>query len=119
MTFTLVDTPKQENYIRVMPRKPCRTTGQLGGRPWRKLRDQVVMEEPVCRLRLPGCTIASQTGDHIIPVKYRPDLKLVRGNLRGSCHSCNMKRGTGSPRRMADIFRHKPKPPPPALDFFR
>lgn len=119
MTFTLVDTPNYENYIRVMPRKPCRTTGQLGGRPWRKLRDRVVMEEPICRLRLPGCTVVSQTGDHIIPVKYRPDLKLVRGNLRGSCHSCNMKRGTGSPRRMAEIFRNKPAQPPPALDFFR
>lgn len=118
MTFTMIDTPKAENYICVMPRKPCRTTGQLGGRAWRRLRDQVVREEPVCRLRLPGCTIASQTGDHIIPVKHRPDLKLVRENIRGSCHSCNMKRGDGSPRRMADVLRNKPKPPP-ALEFFR
>lgn len=118
MTFTVVDTPEGETYIRFMPRKPCRTTGQLGSRQWRRLRDQVVREEPVCRLRLPGCTIASQTGDHIIPIKYRPDLKLVRANVRGSCHSCNMKRGDGSPSRMADV-RRKAAPPPPALEFFR
>ena len=101
-----------------MPRKPCRTTGQLGSREWRRLRAQVIQEEPVCRLRLPGCTIVTQTGDHIIPIKYRPDLKLVRQNVRGSCYSCNMKRGDGSPRRMEQVLR-KAKPPPKALEFFR
>lgn len=118
MTFTTVDTPGSEPYIRFMPRKPNRTTGQLGSRQWRRLRAQVIREEPVCRLRLPGCTIVTQTGDHIIPVKYRPDLKLVRQNVRGSCYSCNMKRGDGSPRRMAQVVRQSSSPPP-ALDFFR
>jgi len=61
-------------------------------RAWRKLRDQVVREEPLCRLRLVGCTNLSQTADHIITVHDRPDLAMVRGNLRGSCHHCNYKR---------------------------
>lgn len=63
-------------------------------RAWRKLRDRVVREEPVCRLQYPGiCTYWSQTADHIIPVSVRPDLGMHRGNLRGACHPCNMERG--------------------------
>lgn len=61
-------------------------------RAWRKLRDQVVREEPLCWLRLPGCTTYSQTADHVLTVKARPDLSLVRANLRGACHPCNHKR---------------------------
>lgn len=61
-------------------------------RAWRKLRDQVVAEEPLCWLRLPGCTTLSQTADHVLTVKARPDLAMVRANLRGACQSCNGKR---------------------------
>lgn len=63
-------------------------------RAWRKLRDQVVREEPVCWLRLEGCTITSTTGDHIIPVADRPDLALVRTNVRGACAGCNERRNS-------------------------
>lgn len=62
-------------------------------RAWKKLRDQVVVEEPLCWLGLPGCTRLSTTGDHVIPVTERPDLALVRDNVRGCCRSCNDKRG--------------------------
>lgn len=59
-------------------------------RAWRRLRDQVVAEEPTCRLRLPGiCTLVSTTADHVIPVTERPDLTLERANVRGSCAPCN------------------------------
>lgn len=63
---------------------------------WRgpgQLRDQVVAEEPHCWLGLEGCTGASTTGDHVIPVTDRPDLALVRANVHGACGSCNYKRG--------------------------
>lgn len=70
-----------------------RAPGQLTSGRWRKLRNQVIKEEPLCRLRLDCCTITSTTADHIIPVRYRPDLKYVRRNLRGSCQPCNMRRG--------------------------
>lgn len=82
-------------------------------RAWRKLRDRVVREEPVCWLRWEGCTTWSNTGDHVIPVAERPDLALVRTNVRGACASCNHKRGnapadsivTGGDRAPAlDIF---------------
>lgn len=56
---------------------------------WRQLRDQVVVEEPSCWLQLPGCTGASQTADHVIPVSVRPDLAMERSNHRGACHACN------------------------------
>lgn len=60
---------------------------------WAKLAKRVAREEPVCWLQLDGCTGASTTGDHVIPVIKRPDLALVRSNVHGACSSCNYKRG--------------------------
>lgn len=65
-----------------------------GTRAWVTLRKQVVAEEPYCWLRLAGCTLLSQTADHLQTVKDRPDLALVRANLRGACTACNLKRGS-------------------------
>ncbi len=63
-------------------------------RAWRKLRDRVVSEEPLCRLRIPGvCIRVSTTADHIEPVRTHPHLAMVRSNLRGSCEPCNRARG--------------------------
>lgn len=62
-------------------------------RAWRRLLDKVVAEEPLCWLGLEGCTGVSTTGDHVIPVSERPDLALVRDNVRGACGPCNDKRG--------------------------
>ena len=61
-------------------------------REWKRLTAQVRREEPVCWLRLPGCTIRTTTADHILTVKARPDLALVRANLRGACLHCNSTR---------------------------
>lgn len=60
---------------------------------WRKLRAQVLKEEPTCRIRLPGCTHTATTADHIIPASQRPDLYLVRSNIRGACSQCNSRLG--------------------------
>ena len=63
-------------------------------RAWRRPRDQVALEEPMCQLGFPDiCTVVSKTADHIIPVTQRPDLALVRSNLRGTCRPCNAARG--------------------------
>jgi 5-methylcytosine-specific restriction endonuclease McrA len=62
-------------------------------RAWRRLVAQVIREEPRCWLQLDGCTHASTTGDHVIPVTERPDLALIRANVHGACASCNQKRG--------------------------
>lgn len=84
-------------------------------RAWRKLRDQVVAEEPACRLRLPGvCTGRSTTADHILTYRDRPDLALNRANLRGACDECNRTRGS-----MPDhLLPAQQAPRPRALDIF-
>lgn len=98
--------------------------GQLTSGRWKRLRLQVIREEPVCRLRLDCCTMRSTTADHIIPVKYRPDLKYVRSNLRGSCQPCNMARGARSlsevrkEREAAAAAVRQPAKRPAALEFF-
>lgn len=71
---------------RLMPTDP------RGSRAWRKLRAQVIAEEPLCWLQLPGCTRLSTTADHILTFKERPDLAMVRANLRGACAHCNYSR---------------------------
>jgi 5-methylcytosine-specific restriction endonuclease McrA len=59
-------------------------------RAWRKLRDQVIAEEPLCWLRFPGiCTRVSTTADHVLTYTERPDLAMSRANLRGCCWPCN------------------------------
>lgn len=102
-----------------MPYKKRRSSGQLNHRRWRRLRDQVVREEPLCQLRLPGiCTIRSQTGDHIYPVSVRPDLKFDRGNVRGACHACNRYR-KNKPLGVVKAALTPKHPPAKALNFFR
>lgn len=105
-----------------VPRKRRRRSGgQLTSAKWRKLRDQVVKEEPLCRLRLGCCTIISTTADHIIPVRDRPDLKYERRNLRGACQPCNMRRGARSMaqvRAEEKVRQSRVARPPAALGFF-
>lgn len=84
-------------------------------RAWRKLRDQVVEEEPECRLRLPGCTVVSTTADHIQHYKTHPDLALERTNLRGSCEPCNLQRGQKSDAQLQIGQAKRPR----ALDIFK
>jgi len=100
---------------------------------WRDLSARVRREEPTCWLRLPGCTGASDTADHIIPAAIRPHLAYERSNLRGACHNCNSRRKDKHPhaRSLRTIpGRRRPttsqalKPIatptqlPPALEFF-
>ncbi|WP_182481397.1 HNH endonuclease [Nocardioides immobilis] len=53
-----------------------------------------------------GCGRRSTQVDHIIPLKVRPDLGLVRANLRGICGTCNARKG-------ARMTAPPPIPPPP------
>lgn len=64
-----------------------------GDRAWKVLAKQVINEEPLCYLRLMGCSVVSTTADHVIPVKARPDLTMERANLRGACAHCNNVKG--------------------------
>jgi 5-methylcytosine-specific restriction endonuclease McrA len=83
---------------------------------WKTLARQVVREEPICWLRLPGCTIRSTTADHIIPVSQQPDLLLVRANVRGACRRCNTARHS-LPVSALPALRGR-RQPAPALALF-
>lgn len=81
----------------------------------RKLRAQVLREEPLCHLRLPGCTWRSDTLDHIIPISVAPHLKMERYNCRGACASCNYRRGNRPINQLAQM-RCEPKQSGKRLD---
>ena len=58
---------------------------------WRELRKQVIAEEPLCH----WCKRRPSTqADHVVELHRNPDLAFERGNLVGSCASCNAKRGS-------------------------
>lgn len=58
---------------------------------WRELRKQVIAEEPLCH----WCKRRPSTqADHVVELHRNPDLAYERGNLVGSCASCNAKRGS-------------------------
>jgi 5-methylcytosine-specific restriction protein A len=78
-------------------RKPCPvhktrrpSARQMGyDRAHEALRAHVLREEPICRLchRAP-----SVIADHIVSIKARPELRLVRSNVRGVCTRCHNRR---------------------------
>jgi|SRR5262245_5285225 len=92
-----------------------------GSRPWRRLRDKVLREEPTCRVRLPGvCTHISTTVNHIVPKAVAPDLVMERSNCQGACKPCNLALGKKS--RAAAVRKRKyvggSSSPARALKFF-
>lgn len=57
---------------------------------WRRLRLQVLADEPLCRFcAAKGLTVAAVDVDHVQTIADRPDLRLVRSNLRPLCSSCH------------------------------
>lgn len=91
-------------------------TDPRNSRAWRRLRDQVVAEEPECQLALPGCTRLSTTADHIQEVSKRPDLAMDRNNHRGSCGPCNeLRNRQGDPLEAVRAAAARPR----ALDIFK
>jgi 5-methylcytosine-specific restriction protein A len=53
---------------------------------WRSLRDDVLAEEPVCKIcrKAPSACV-----DHKRTVDEAPELALVRSNLQGACLPCH------------------------------
>lgn len=71
-------------------RNPAAQYRETHSRAWRRLREQVLAEEPECALQFPDlCTGKSDTAGHIELMSERPDLILVRSNVRGVCRRCN------------------------------
>jgi 5-methylcytosine-specific restriction endonuclease McrA len=104
--------------VRRLEHKDLNSRG--GTRAWARFAKQVVREEPFCWLKLPGCTIYSQTADHYYPRKYRPDLTMVRSNARGACNKCNRARRDTPVSQLPQLraaMEHKRRLPA-ALRFF-
>ena len=57
---------------------------------WRRLRNMVLNEEPLCRLCSTINRITpSKIADHIIPHRDNPDLFWDRDNLQALCPTCH------------------------------
>src|SRR5437764_1241421 len=59
-------------------------------RTWEKLRVMKLARDPLCQIQThcTGVTLASEV-DHRIPIRQRPDLRLVMSNLQSACHRCH------------------------------
>lgn len=59
-------------------------------RHWQKVRAVVLADEPLCRFCAErGRVTPAEVVDHIETIADRPDLRLVRSNLRPLCESCH------------------------------
>jgi 5-methylcytosine-specific restriction protein A len=79
---------------RAQLRTPDRQRGSASSRgynvAWRRLRLVVLAEAPLCCFcQERGRVVPATEVDHIQPVSLRPDLRLVRENLRATCRPCH------------------------------
>jgi 5-methylcytosine-specific restriction protein A len=86
-------------------------------RDWRKLRESVLDEEPLCRICAKhGRITPAAEVDHIQPLRLRPELRLVRSNVRPLCSPChrtvtarfNRSRGIGGQQSEASGLETEP-----------
>ena len=69
---------------------------------WRKLRLEVLERDHwLCQVRLPVCTTAATTVDHIVPLA-RGGARLDPENCRASCGPCNSSRSASARRQQED-----------------
>lgn len=60
------------------------------GQDWRRLREQILAVEPLCRFcTASGLVVPATEVDHIEPISKRPDLRLTPSNLRPLCTPCH------------------------------
>jgi 5-methylcytosine-specific restriction endonuclease McrA len=65
------------------------------GRPWRRIRAEVLASSDICWLCLrPG----ANTVDHVLPLSLYPELAHDRSNLAPAHHSCNSSKGASTTR---------------------
>jgi 5-methylcytosine-specific restriction protein A len=59
-------------------------------RTWEKLRRMKLAHDPLCQIQThcSGATLATEV-DHRVPIRQRPDLRLVMSNLQSACHRCH------------------------------
>ena len=68
---------------------------RINGRPWRRVRLQVLERDGWrCTIGYPGCTVQATCVDHIRPISAG-GAQLDPGNLRSACRRCNAARPSG------------------------
>lgn len=71
--------------------KKERESGRYPGN-WAKIRKQVLIEQPLCRIcELNGRIVLAQEVDHITPLRHGGD-KISRSNLQALCIPCHRKK---------------------------
>lgn len=75
-----------------------------GTAKWKKLRKQVIREQPICKF----CPRPSSHVDHIQDLATHPHLAYTRSNLRGLCMPCHNKRTSNSSRHKSPFAKDKP-----------
>lgn len=74
------------------------------GRPWRRIRQQVLQGSDVCWL----CGAhGADTVDHILPISQYPELAHDLSNLRPAHRSCNSSKGAGTVMRARAVTRSR------------
>lgn len=101
-------------WAKYEPTRPDRAPDPRVTHAYKVLARTVVREEPLCKLRLPGCTRWTTTADHVLPVKTHPELAMLRSNLQGACKHCNSAKQDRNPSEL----RKRAAAQPAALDWF-
>lgn len=66
------------------------TTKERGyGSDWEKVRAAKIVTDPICEIRSHCQGMVATEVDHKLPVRVRPDLRLVWSNLQSTCHTCH------------------------------
>ena len=90
-----------------------------GTRRMSKLRAKVLAAQPICQLRLKGCTIRATQIDHVVPLSRAPELRYVESNCRARCWSCNNTRNRiAAAKKLLETSQAQPPKSSAAEAFF-
>lgn len=56
---------------------------------WQKLRLYKLQQDPICEMKTHCNGAAAVEVHHRIPIRFRPDLRLVMSNLQSACKPCH------------------------------
>ena len=95
--------PRRRPRVTLQPHESRVISRRGGSRQWSRMVAEVVKQQPVCWLRLPGCTMRATTADHYFPRKTHPQFGEEMWNLRGACRWCNEHRKDTPPHRIGQL----------------
>lgn len=85
-----VQARKDRKHQARRPRQQASAAARGYDADWKRLRERVLLEEPVCRFcERRGLAVAATVVDHIEPLSIAPDRRLDRSNLQALCAPCH------------------------------